>query len=73
MINQHEKQYEKPQLDDTSFPPQRGRSDTMTRGVDGIQELDVSSTEQMRVFSKDLAELRAGPYSNRHELESRLG
>lgn len=72
MTNQHEKQYEKPQLDDTSFPLQRDRFGTMAREVEGIQELDVPLTEQMRVFPKDLAELRAGPYSNRHELEGRL-
>jgi hypothetical protein len=60
---------EKPQLDDTSVVPQSYRFDAAKTASEDRQELEGPLIQHMSL--KSPAELKAGPYSNRHELESR--
>lgn len=60
---------DKPQLDDTSVVPQNGRAEAPSAPFEVSQELEGSPIRQGTPNSP--AELRAGPYSNRHELENR--
>jgi hypothetical protein len=64
---------DKPQLDDTSIVPQNGRNEVPTTPFEVRQELEGSPIwwETPNRPAAAAAELRAGPYSNRHELESR--
>jgi hypothetical protein len=59
---------EKPQLDDTSVVPQSCRFDAARTASEDRQELEGALIQRMS--PKSPAELKAGPYSNRHELES---
>lgn len=60
---------EKPQLDDTSVVPQSDRFGAAKTASEDRQELEGSLF--LHMSPKSPAELKAGPYSNRHELESR--
>jgi hypothetical protein len=63
---------DKPQLDDTSVVPHNGRIEVPTTPFEVRQELEGSPIWRGTPNSPAAAsELRAGPYSNRHELESR--
>lgn len=62
---------EEPQLENTSVIPQNGRFDTTIPAFGERQEVEV--LHQQQTSSKSPAELNAGLYSNRHELEARNG
>jgi hypothetical protein len=63
---------DKPQLDDTSVVPWNGRIEVPATPFLVRQELEGSPIRQGTPNSPDAAaELSAGPYSNRNELENR--